>query len=133
MKICITPDCENYCEGNTDYCGSCNHSHRKEIRIANKPEKKRKPLKARSEKRKLEEQSYNKLVAIWKKGKKCGVRGCSKECDDAHHQLGREGDLLLNSKYWFPICREHHIYITTNSAWALSMGYSLPRNQKIES
>jgi hypothetical protein len=88
-----------------------------------------KPIKKRSDKRAVEEALYVKLVAVWKKGKKCGVRECGLDCDDAHHMAGREGALLLDTTKWFPTCREHHAQITTDSAWAIREGYSLPRNR----
>lgn len=46
MMICQWPDgCDNYCEGNTNYCGTHNYQLRKSMRISMKEPKKKAPLK----------------------------------------------------------------------------------------
>lgn len=118
----------------TNLCGSCGADDRKAERAAAKPKKvyhlpkPKAPIKKQSDKRALDEEIYLRKVRLWKVGKMCGVRGCDQKCQDCHHQKGRDGDLLLNEKYWFPTCRGHHIEITTDSAWAIREGYSLKRN-----
>lgn len=130
---CVTFLCNNPMENReTGLCASCGYRARKAQKQALAEPKKRKAIKPRSDKREAQEKVYNDLVRIWKKGKKCGVRGCVSDCQDAHHQLGREGDLLLNTKYWFPICRDHHTFYTQHSALAIAHGYSLPRNSNID-
>lgn len=37
--ICKTPDCNNYVEGRTEFCGSCNYAQRKALRESIKPVK----------------------------------------------------------------------------------------------
>lgn len=132
-------DCESQREGNTLYCGSHNFLLRKEARNFVKREtakkmkrnytlpKSQKPLKKRSDKRKLEEQIYLKLLGPWLKDKICGVRGCGKPATQCHHQKGREGKLLLDTKFWLPVCRFHHAWLTEDSAWAIREGYSVSR------
>jgi len=128
---CSIPECDNLPERNGK-CSTHNHAERKAGKDALKEPKKRARIKPRSTKRALQEKVYNDLVRVWKVGKKCAIRGCSDDCHDAHHMAGKEGELLLNSKYWLPICRTHHTFITTNSRWAIENGYSLPRNSNIE-
>lgn len=130
---CSIEGCERFREGRNELCASHAALNRKADRqIKTNVEKleNKKEIKKVSEKRAAQEKIYFKRVAIWKKGKKCGVRGCIKDCDDAHHQKGREGALLLDEKYWFPVCRLDHTRITTDSKWAIENGYSLPRNHE---
>ncbi len=121
----------------TMLCGTCGASDRRAEAQAIKDSLKKKPaplarptkpIAKRSEKRATQEKIYELEVKIWKKGKKCGVKGCDLDCQDCHHQKGRDGDLLLNKDFWFPVCREHHHQITVDSAWAIREGYSISRN-----
>lgn len=130
--LCVNCETRPIENRDTGICATCSAMARKAAKQALAEPKKRKAIPKRSKKREAQEKVYNDLVRIWKVGKKCGVRGCVSDCDDVHHQLGREGDLLLNTKYWFPICRTHHVYYTEHSAFAIANGYSLPRNSNID-
>lgn len=48
---------------------------------------------------------------------------------DIHHKKGREGKLLLDTKFWLAVSRKAHIKITNNPKWAVENGYSLLRNK----
>ena len=121
----------------TGLCASCGADDRKAEKQAIKDALKKpsvplqrstKPIAKRSDKRALQEDIYNQLAKAWKAGKNCGVHGCKSPCHDVHHQKGKEGSLLLETKWWFPICREHHTQVTIDSAWAIREGYSISRN-----
>lgn len=140
MGTCIRCGLEPVENKDTQLGANCSAADRKAERQAIKDSLKKKPapiakstkpIKKRSDKRATEEGIYLKLVTIWKRGKTCGVDGCGLPCVDCHHMAGREGALLLDASKWFPVCQEHHRQITVDSAWAIEMGYSLPRNQKI--
>lgn len=38
--------------------------------------------------------------------------------DDIHHSRGRVGDLLLDTRYWIPVCRRVHEQIHRDIEWA---------------
>ena len=75
-----------------------------------------------------EEYSYERRVYFSNPlNRICDVKGCWRDATDIHHMKGREGDLLLDKKYWMPVCRKHHIYIEKHPVWAKENGYSLNR------
>lgn len=87
-----------------------------------------KPIRTRSLSRAKQERQYNKRVKEWLlEHEMCQV--CNESpATECHHQKGREGNRLLDERYWLPVCRSCHHYITTDSAEAIRQGYSLPRN-----
>ena len=72
-------------------------------------------IKSRTNKRAAEERQYRKEVAEWIKGRCCfgcqygfggGIR--IKAATECHHSRGRIGKLLLDKRYWVPLCRDCH-------------------------
>lgn len=115
MKVCSYPECENLCEGRTDFCGT----HNRIMRKTAKPVVFEKPIDG----------EYQKKVKRWKVGKVCALKDHSK-CFGSitcHHQKGRIGDLLMDERYWLPVCLGHHRYIDTHPTEALTNGWSLLR------
>jgi hypothetical protein len=115
IKTCGYPDCESSTEGNTDYCGTHNREMRKAAKI---PQGKISPMRL----------GYLQKVKKWKKGKTCalGFRS-SEKCYGAitcHHKKGRVGDLLMDEKYWLPVCLGHHKYIEEHPEEAYRNGWS---------
>lgn len=47
---------------------------------------------------------------------------------EVHHMKGRIGKLLIDTRWWLPVCRTAHRKITDDSAWAIEQGYSVKRN-----
>jgi hypothetical protein len=155
--LCQHPGgCLSWTEGNTDYCATHNAEERKRIRDESrqkekerkakltaeamqkraaekakaKEPKKQAPIKARSSKRASEETKYRKRVKEWlqlPENETCKVCG-SEQSTECHHKKGREGNRLLDERYWLPVCRSCHSFITEDSAEAIRQGYSLPRN-----
>lgn len=112
MKSCTYPDCENRCEGNTDFCAT----HGRIMRKTQKPVVTSKP----------NDSEYQKKVTRWKVGKVCALKNHSK-CFGSitcHHKKGRVGDLLMDEKHWLPVCLGHHRYIDTHPTEAYDMGWS---------
>lgn len=141
MRLCHHPECENYCEGTTDYCASHNHEQRRSAKDAIKLTKqqerkraqrlagmkeKRTPIKNVSDKRSDQMALYLMLKNKWIQGKLCVC--CGDPATECHHAAGRENHLLLTKKWWKPVCRPCHQLITEDSAWAISQGYSIRRN-----
>lgn len=89
---------------------------------------KRTPVKKVSDKRKEQNTLYSQARATWIIGKRCAC--CGDPATEVHHKAGRTNDLLLEKKYWLPVCNGCHRLITEDSAWAVKEGYSLPRNTK---
>lgn len=152
----INCECGNIAEKNGK-CGTCNYLQRKSERLKLKPKPvKRAPAKQSINKvsalKMADEALYLKFKKEWIKGKECAVtpRLYKKErvairgiAEDIHHMLGRVGyaddwarehdiPLLLDARFWLPVCREAHIWITEHSAEAIRLGYSLPRNAKMD-
>jgi len=78
----------------------------------------------------------------WIKGKKCQARfphNCPIKYNlTVHHQMGRIGfadewareneqPLLIDKRYWIPLCLEAHRYIEEHPKWACENGYSFLR------
>lgn len=122
----LTEGCENPKEGSTIGCASCNAALRKATREFSKPVKDRKSVKKFSPKRKEQTTAYAQAVKIWIVGKRCAC--CGDPATECHHKKGRTNDLLMEKKYWLPVCSGCHRLITEDSAWALKNGYSLLRS-----
>ena len=91
------------------------------------PLKPRKPLRRVSLKQAKRLREYNHRVREWKIGKVCQV--CFEidkkwvQCDDCHHQRGRVASLLMDERYWVPLCRFHHSYVENHPDWARKHGF----------
>ena len=131
--LCEMDDCDRVKEGNTPYCSTHNHGLRRLARDLSAPKKapkplKRTPLKKASPKREEQNMEYNAARNVWLAGKLCAC--CGDPASDVHHKLGRTNELLLEKKYWLPVCRPCHVLITTDTEYAIKNGYSLSRNKK---
>lgn len=56
------------------------------------------------------------------------LEGCTKKTEDIHHKYKRTGFWLIISKYFLATCRNCHDKITVNSAMAVDLDLSIPRN-----
>jgi len=117
MKQCTYPDCDRLTEGATDYCAT----HGREIRKA----KSVNPNKGYSS---PTQKTYLQRVRQWKLGKKCALRHRdSEKCFGpitCHHKRGRTGDLLMDERYWLPVCVGHHTYIEMHPEESYRNGWS---------
>lgn len=52
----------------------------------------------------------------------CERAGCAKLTADIHHQRGRVGTLLLDTRFWIAVCRSCHDWIAANPAQARAEG-----------
>lgn len=138
MNTCqITPGCDNPVEGRTQGCASCNHAIRKAERMQVKDKTQ---INKVSEKRGKELNQYATLKAKFMLNLWCAYHG--KPClpTDVHHQMGKVGfaddkeiPLLLDTRYWIPVCRVAHDWITEHSKEAIEQGYSYSRISKVNS
>ena len=74
-----------------------------------------------------QKRQYRKRVAVWKLGKHCAYPGCPRVFQrmfdlDCHHSRGKLGPLLLDERYWIPLCRPHHDWVRDNPDAARDMG-----------
>jgi len=103
--------------------------------------KPKKNISSVSEKRKESNEMYSYLSKIFKdKNKKCKV--CNKlDTVHVHHQKGRQGfddewakwmnvPLLLDIRWWLPVCAKCHDNIENNPEYAYENKYSYKRNSK---
>jgi hypothetical protein len=137
IKYC---QCGKRCEGTLDVCASCNRLERKaaSLPMPSDPE----PInKVSCSHRKMLEK-YNKKRKMWIRGKKCGAtfpHDCTKDKDlTTHHMQGRVGyadeyarendiPLLLDERFWLPVCLDAHQYIEANPKFAWENQYSFKR------
>ncbi len=57
--------------------------------------------------------AYNARVKVWRGGKCCAFIP-HKAATQCHHQRGRIGSLLMDERFWIPICAEGHAWIDAN-------------------
>lgn len=121
MGYCKVDGCSRPVENrDTGLCAT----HSKALRKIVKP-----PIKRVADKLKKDLDAYTEAKRAFLHGKRCAVYP-SQKASEIHHMMGRIGKLLMDQRYWLPVCRTAHVKITTDSKWAISMGYSIPRNQK---
>lgn len=93
-------------------------------------------MRRNTPKRAKEQREYLKRSREWLDGQACAV--CLSEWADndaanvqraeqCHHMRGRIGALLLDERYWLPVCAVHHHWITEHPTQAVYCGWSLPR------
>jgi hypothetical protein len=139
--MCINKDCYNPIENHTTgECASCGRARRKAEAEALKPKKEFKPIKSTSDKMMADLKSYSSRKSIWIKGKMCAVYP-SQKATQIHHMMGRVGyadnlakennvKLLLDERYWLPVCMEGHQKIEEHPVWAKIRGFSIDRLSK---
>lgn len=127
--LCTNDDCERVREGNTPYCSTCNYEQRRSDRQMSKPVKERKAVKKFTPKRKEQTTLYAQTVKTWIIGKRCSC--CGDPATQCHHMKGRTNELLMEKKYWLPVCHGCHRLITEDSAWAIKEGYSISRTATV--
>ena len=55
----------------------------------------------------------------------------NKEATEIHHSNGRRGEYLLDTRYWYAVSREGHLYIHNNPEWAEENGYLIKGRNSI--
>lgn len=135
---CNIPDCYKVVENqDTGLCASHGRYERKlqkkyENHDANKERPARTFIPLPKRTRSQQESYYKRRVREWKKDKDCALIGQHGPCNGpltCHHQKGRIGDLLLDEKYWLPVCAWHHFYIERHPQESYEKGWSLLRTQ----
>jgi hypothetical protein len=87
----------------------------------------RKPLPARSPKRASDEARYLKARKAWLEGKCCARCGTTENLT-VQHMRGRVGPLLLDQRFWLPLCWDPcHSWATEHPREAIAQGWSMPR------
>ena len=118
--ICTIPSCRNY----EKYCRIHSVQTFKPAAKINKV----------ADSQKEAEREYKKLAKAYiTLHPKCGVKGCQRPSECIHHQKGRIGDLLLDTKYFLAVCLPCHQKIEQHPGWAREMGYSLSRHKQTAS
>lgn len=121
MRICQTFGCENLAEGTTEFCGSCNRTHRKVAQNRVKEQQKKelrlsKPMPTRSKVKPVSDKQKERLdeykVLRWEyliAHPKCEMRliGCEDTATEIHHTAGRGKQLNVVSS-WKATCRHCH-------------------------
>ena len=50
--------------------------------------------------------------------------------DDVHHKMGCEGQLLLDERWWMPVCRLCHDWIEDHGRAARELGFVLDKDYR---
>lgn len=82
-----------------------------------------------SDRRQMALREYAKIKRIWlkdPKNKTCRFPTCRRKTQDVHHTRGRVGSLLIDAKFWVPLCREHHNWVQMQPARAREVGLLCP-------
>ena len=79
-----------------------------------------KRIARRTPQRASQEAKYRRRVKVWLVGKSCFL--CGKQASETHHKRGRIGALLLDERFWIPLCREHHRQAHDSPKWVRDMG-----------
>lgn len=89
------------------------------------------PIARRSKKRAAQEREYTTVrreFIILHPLCKAKIPGlCTKGTTDVHHMKGKIELLLLDTRYFLPVCRKCHDWIEDNPTKAKELGYSLNR------
>ena len=89
------------------------------IRVA----KKRNRIATRSNRKRKADAAYNPRVQEWKiENPRCLFPGCTCKTEDNHHRRGRAGRLLMDERFWTPLCSRHHRWVHDNIAEARALG-----------
>ncbi len=124
--ICDCSDFGKILEGSTGHTSACNRLQRKAATEAAKPPKQKKPIKPVGKAMSQKIAIYTKKKKEFMVGKICPVYPHLK-VEDIHHMKSREGDLLLDERYWLAVSRNGHIWIETHPKKAKELGFSLIR------
>jgi hypothetical protein len=127
--------CGNISENrDTGECASCGSLRRKAERMTVKDKT---PINKVSDKRGKELNQYAALKKKFMLNRWCEYHGRPCLPTEIHHLMGRVGfadekeiPLLLDTRYFIPVCRLAHEWITQNSKEAIEQGYSFSRISK---
>lgn len=133
-------ECGKRAEGSTGYCATHNRLRRK-IETVKTPDDPA-PIKKVSENQSKLVAQYAKKKKVWLRGKKCQGKfphNCTIQYDlTCHHMQGRIGyadewavennmPLMLDERFWMPLCLEAHRYIEEHPKFAYEHQYSFKR------
>lgn len=110
-KECLKIDC-SYNRFGGGYC---------KVHQYLRTDKKPKPLKPFSEKRKERNAIYLKKRIEFLNGKVCPIT--NRKATEIHHINGRENERLNDEEFWLAVTREGHLKIHENPKWAREKGY----------
>lgn len=98
----------------------------------------RKSIRSKSILKAKKDSQYNRVVSLWKIGRECA--GCGLRdmktglpicgvtarrvhfCTQNHHMRGRLGPLLMDQRFWIPVCSEAHRWLDANREQARKYG-----------
>lgn len=119
-------------------CSSCAHALRKAERM--QAPKDQAPIAKVSESMGKQLNQYAAKKAKWVKGKKCAAK-FPHDCNGGltvQHMCGRVGyadewarenemPLLLDVRFWMPLCLNAHVYVNDHPKWASENSYTFLR------
>jgi hypothetical protein len=100
-----------------------------------------KPIRRSTPKRAREKSQYSRKCAAYKR-KHPWCAACEAlsrfnpmpvgicRTSDVHHKMGREGDLLLDERFWMPVCRTCHDWIEDHGREARRLGFVLDKDYR---
>ena len=123
-RDCICDPFDN--DERNGHSASCNRWNRKLEKEASKPPKLKKAIKRAGKTMTQKLALYSQKKKEFMIGKICPIYP-NLPVEDIHHKKGRDGDLLLDERYWLAVSRKGHIWIELHPIEAKEKGYSLSR------
>lgn len=102
----------------------------KPLRRSNKPIRRVTPRRAK------QKAEYSRKVRVFKRKYPWCVSCITlwlipiRPTNDVHHKMGCEGELLLDQRYWLPVCRACHDWIEDHGRAARELGFVLDKDYK---
>ena len=101
------------------------------------PQKKRKPLPKRTEKRAAQEREYSERRKIYLEAhplcERCLADGIQTRATEIHHIRGRDGVRLIDSEEFCAVCMYCHEWIEAHPQEAMALGWSKSRHTRRDS
>lgn len=90
----------------------------------------KRPIRKRSKAMAKKMREYNKEVAQFLVGKFCYLNRLDPHvATQVHHCNGRTGSLLMDKRFWVPVCAEHHRWIHDHPEQARERGLLCAKGQ----
>lgn len=80
-----------------------------------------KPIRRRSKAMAKRMQVYQQQAEEWLGSRMC-ANGCMSSATQVHHSRGRRGNLLLDKRFWIPLCAQCHRFVHDHPEEARELG-----------
>ncbi len=95
--------------------------------------KEKQPVKKQSEKRKVDQKEYRKIVSeMMKISDRCEIKetGCTGKATGLHHKKKRSPETFLDKRYLIRACDNCNLWAELHPKEAIEKGYSISKHKK---